>query len=147
MKIRSAGVALALFALGVSAASAQPALVDLLQRHGVAVRDGGLDAAFDALAAPTVPVTPGSFATPLAVLTSGSGNERVAGAYALGILAGRFGGAASQQELAAAGQALVAMIGAEDRRSRIAGARVSGRLFAVGFERAAVRRAVPPGLV
>ena len=45
-------------------------LVELMQRHGVMVKAGGFDAAFDAYAAPTVPVTPGSFATPLAVLTS-----------------------------------------------------------------------------
>jgi hypothetical protein len=147
MKIRSAGLALALIALGASAASAQPALVELLQRHGVAVRTGALDAAFDAYASPTVPVTPGSFAAPLAVLTSSIGNERIAGAYAFGILAGRAGQAASPQELAAAGQALVMMLGAEDRRSRIAGARVSGRLFAVGFERGAVPPPVPPGLI
>src|SRR5688500_8140862 len=147
MKISPAGLALALLALGVSAAPAQPALVELLQRHGVAVRDGGLAAAFDARAAPTVPVTPGSFATPLAILTSTTGNERIDGAYAFGILAGRSGRAASHQELAAAGQSLVVMLGAQDRRSRIAGARVSGRLFAVGFERGAVRPAVPAGLI
>jgi hypothetical protein len=147
MQIGSAGLALALIALGVSAASAQPVLVDLLQRHGVAVKNGGIDAAFDADAAPTVPVTPGSFATPLAILTSSIGNERIAGAYTFGILAGRAGRAASQQEVAAAGQALVVMLGVEDRRSRIAGARVSGRLFAVGFERDAVRPVAPPGLI
>ena len=147
MKISPAGFTLALLALGVSAAPAQPALVELLQRHGVAVPNGGLAAAFDAHAAPSVPVTPGSFATPLAILTSTMGNERIDGAYAFGILAGRSGRAASHQELAAAGQSLVVMLRAEDRRSRIAGARVSGRLFAVGFERAAVRPAVPPGLI
>jgi hypothetical protein len=141
----AASVALAFIALGVSTA-AQPALVELLQRHGVPVREGGLDAAFDAFAEPAVPVTPGSFATPLAVLTSGSGNARIAGAYAFGILAGRSGRAASQQELAAAGQSLVAMIGSGDRRSRIAGARVSGRLFAAPFDRSCARPAVPPGM-
>jgi hypothetical protein len=147
MKINTAGAALVLIAVSVAAAPAQPALVDLLQRHGVPARNGALDAAFDAHAAPTVPVTPGSFAAPLAILTSTIGSERIAGAYAFGILAGRSGRAASSQELAAAGQALVAMIGSADRRSRIAGARVSGRLLAVGFERGAVRPVVPPGLV
>jgi hypothetical protein len=147
MKLNTAGVALVLLALSVSAASGQPALVDLLQRHGVPARNGGLDAAFDSNAAPTVTVMPGSFAAPLALLTSTTGSERIDGAYAFGILAGRSGRAASPQELAAAGQALVAMVGADDRRSRIAGARVSGRLFAVGFERGAVRSAVPPGLM
>ena len=147
MKINAAGFGLALIVLSVSAASAQPALVELVQRHGVAVREGALDAAFDAQLSPSVPVTPGSFATPLAVLSSTAGNERIAGAYAFGILAGRSGRAASPQELAAAGQAFIAMIGAEDRRSRIAGARVSGRVFACPFDAADPRPAVPPALV
>lgn len=140
------GVVLACIAVSVSTVSAQPALVELLQRHGVAVKNGGIDAAFDAFAAPEVPVTPGSFAMPLAVLTSEGGSDQIAGAYAFGILAGRSGRAASAQELAAAGQSLVMMIGAGDRRTRIAGARVSGRLFAAPFDRTP-RPAVPPGMV
>jgi hypothetical protein len=144
--IRHAGIALAISALGVSAASAQTMLADVLQRHGVMVKAGSFDAAFDAHAAPTVPVTPGSFATPLAVLTTALGNERIDGAYAFGILAGRSGRAASAPELAAAGQSLVMMLGSGDRRSRIAAARVSGRLFAAPFERADSRPVVPAGL-
>jgi hypothetical protein len=144
---KTAGLVLASIALGVSAVSAQSMLAELLQRHGVMVKNGGFDAAFDAHAAPTVPVTPGSFATPLAVLTSADGNERIAAAYAFGILAGRSGRAASAQELAAAGQSLVSMVGSGDRRTRIAGARVSGRLFAAPFDRSGPRPAVPPGLV
>ena len=147
MATKRASLVLAFVALGVSAASAQPMLADLLQRHGVEVKSGGFDAAFDAYAAPTVPVTPGSFASPLAVLTSTSGSERIAAAYAFAILAGRSGRAASAPELAAAGQALVLMIGSDDRRSRIAGARVAGRLFAAPFDRASVRPAVPPGMI
>ena len=143
---KSAGVLLAVIALGVSHASAQPALVDLVQRHGVDAQRG-LDAAFDAYAVPTVPVTPGSFAAPLAALTSGDGRQRIDGAYAFGILAGRSGSAASRQELAAAGQALVAMIAAPDRRSRIAGARVAGRLFAVSFDPGVASPAAPAGLI
>ena len=143
---QSAGVLLAVIASGVPGAAAQPALADLVRRHGVTVQDG-LDAAFDAYALPAVPVTPGAFATPLAILTSGAGNERIDGAYAFGILAGRSGRAASPQELAAAGQALVHMIGAADRRSRIAGARVAGRLFAVSFDPAEAPPLPPPGLI
>ena len=138
--------ALAVIALGVCEAAAQSNLVELLQRHGVMVQ-GGLDAAFDAHVAPTVPLAPGSFATPLALLTSAAGNERINGAYAFGVLAGRSGRAASQQELAAAGQALVAMIGSEDRRSRVAGARVAGRLFAVSFDPSVAPPVPPPGLI
>jgi hypothetical protein len=146
LSIRTASLALALTALGVSATSAQTMLVELMERHGVTVKAGSFDAAFDAYAAPTVPVTPGSFATPMAVLTTALGNERIDGAYAFGILAGRSGRAASAPELAAAGQSLVMMLGSGDRRSRIAGARVSGRLFAVSFDRSGPRPVVPTGL-
>ena len=91
MKKTAAGFVLAFLALSVSAASAQSMLVDVMQRQGVMVKAGEFDAAFDAHAEPTVPVTPGSFATPLAVLTSALGNERIDAAYAFGILAGRSG--------------------------------------------------------
>jgi hypothetical protein len=144
---RAASLALAFLALSVSAASAQSMLVEVLQRHGVVVKAGGLDAAFDAYASPTVPLTPGSFAAPLAVLTSADGRDRIDGAYAFGILAGRSGRAASAQELAAAGQALLVMMGSRDRRTRIAGARVAGRLFAASFERSGPRPEVPLGTI
>lgn len=143
---RAASLALAMCVTAV-AASAQSPLTELLLRHGVTVKDGGFEAAFDAHAAPAVPVTPGSFATPLALLTSAGGSEQIAAAYAFGILGGRSGGAAAPQELAAAGQALVAMIGSVERKSRIAGARVAGRLFAVPFDPSRQRPGVPPGMV
>lgn len=146
LKNRMASVVLALSVTGVSAAFAQSSLVDLMQRHGVQVKDGGLDAAFDAYAVPTVPVTPGSFAAPLAVLASAGGAERIAAAYAFGILAGRSGRAASPPELAAAGRALIVMIGSDDRRARIAGARVAGRVFAAPYDRSGVGPVVPAGL-
>src|SRR6478752_1267386 len=88
---RIAGIALAMIVTGVSAASAQPALADVLARYGVRVKAGAFDQAFDALAAPTIPVTPGAFATPLAVLTTTVGDSQVDAAYAFGILAGRSG--------------------------------------------------------
>jgi hypothetical protein len=117
LKNYTVGIVLALSVLGVSAAAAQSSLVELLQRHGIQAKDGAFDVPFDAHAAPVVPVTSGSLATPIAVLTTAEGNERIAGAYAFGILAGRSGRAASAQELAAAGQTLVLMIGAGDRRA------------------------------
>ena len=129
---RAASLALAIWVTGL-AAYAQSPLTELLQRHGVQA-NGGFAAAFDAHAAPAVPVTPGSFATPLALLTSSSGSEQIDAAYVFGILGGRSGRAASPPELAAAGHALVAMIGSEDRKSRIAAARVAGRLFAAPFD-------------
>ena len=129
----------------MSGAAAQSTLDELMQRHGVDVKNG-FDAAFDAHAVPAVPVTPGSFATPLAVLTTSTGADRIAAAYAFGILAGRSGRAASPQELAAAGQAFVGMIGSDDRKSRVAGARVAGRVFAAPYDRSGARPAAPAGL-
>ena len=143
---RAASLALAIWVAGVTAYTQSP-LNELLQRHGVQLKDGGYEAAFDAHVAPTVPVTPGSFATPLALLTSASGSEQIAAAYAFGILGGPSGRAASEPELTAAGHALVAMIGSEDRKSRIAGARVAGRLFQAPFDRSGERTAVPLGMV
>ncbi len=140
-----ASIVLAVSVTG-AAAAAQPALVDLMQRHGVEIKDGSLDAAFDAYATPTVPVNPGSFAAPLAILTTAGGGERVAAAYAFGLLAGRSGRAASPQELTAAGEALLRMIGSDDRRTRIAGARVAGRVFAAPYDRSGVAPIAPAGI-
>jgi hypothetical protein len=137
---------LAFSALGVCAAAAQAVLTELLQRHGVET-GSGIEAAFDAYDAPAVPVTPGSFATPLAALTTGSGTERNNAAYAFAILAGRSGRAASAPELSAAGQVLIVMISSDDRRARIAGARVAGRVFAAPLDRSGERSPVPKGLV
>jgi hypothetical protein len=145
-RIRIASLALAFCVTALSAAAAQSSLVDLMQRHGVQVKAGAFDAAFDAYAAPTIPVTPGSFATPLAVLTTTTGVERIDSAYAFGILAGPSGRAASPPELNAAGQALIEMLHSEDRRTRVAGARVAGRLFAAPFDKSGLRSAVPAGM-
>ncbi|HEX4913004.1 MAG TPA: hypothetical protein VFV51_03555 [Vicinamibacterales bacterium] len=145
LTIRTASVALAL-ALATVAASSQTMLLDVLSRHGVQLPGGSFERAFDEGMAPSTPVTPGSFATPLALLTSGTGQERVDAAFAFGILAGRSGRAASAPELNAAGSVLVQMIGSGDRRARIAGARVAGRIFAVPFD-ARVATPLPAGLV
>lgn len=129
-----------------NAAAAQPILIDVMMRHGVELPGKSFAAAFDAGLAPTVPVTPGSLATPLAMLAAGAGGDRVAAAYAFGILAGRSGRAASPQELAAAGQTLVQMLGGDNRNGRIAAARVAGRVLAAPFDATEVRPAVPAGL-
>lgn len=131
--LRAAGVALALVVSCVSAARAQESLADVMSRHGVTLPGGSLERAFDEYAQPSAAVGAGSLATPLAGLVSATGSERINAAFAFGILAGRSGRAASPQELAAAGQALAQMLVSSDRRSRIAGARVSGRIFAVPF--------------
>jgi hypothetical protein len=143
---RTAGIVLALSVTGVPAAFAQSTLVELVRRHGVEVKDGSLDAAFDSYASPTVPVNPGSFASPLALLASATGKERIAAAYAFGILAGRSGRASSPQELAAAGQGLISMMASSDRPSRIAGARVAGRVFAAPYDKSGTRPSVPAGM-
>jgi hypothetical protein len=144
--IRAASLALAVGVSGAPDASGQTMLLEVLTRHGVHLPDGSFERGFDEGMAPATAVTPGSFATPLAMMTSTGGNDRIAAAFAFGILAGRAGRAASQPELNAAGGALVAMLGAADRRSRIAGARVAGRIFTVPFD-ARVFTPVPAGLV
>lgn len=143
---RVAAATLALFVTGAPAAPAQTMLLDVMTRHGVQLPDRDFERGFDEGMAPAVPVTAGSFATPLAVMTSGSGGERIAAAFAFGILAGRSGRAASPAELTAAGQALVQMIASDDRRARVAGARVAGRVFAVPFDAKAAAPAAPGGL-
>lgn len=142
---RAASLALAVGVIGVPAAVGQSMLAEVMARHGVLPPGGSFERAFDEGMAPSTPVTPGSFATPLALMMTATGGDRHAAAYAFGILAGRGGGAASAEELAAAGQALVQMIGDRDRRARIAGARVAGRVFAVAFDARTVPP--PPGLV
>jgi hypothetical protein len=145
LTFRSASVALAL-ALINAPALGQTMLLDALSRHGVQLPGGSFERAFDEGVAPSTSVAPGSFATSLALLASGTGQERVDAAFAFGILAGRSGRAASGPELNAAGTALVQMIGSSDRRSRIAAARVAGRIFAVPFD-ARVATPLPVGLV
>jgi hypothetical protein len=132
--IRTTSLALAAGAACVSVASGQSMLMDVMTRHGVQLPGGSYERAFDEGMRPSTPVNPGSFATPLALMTSTTGGDRIDAAFAFGILAGHAGRAASPQELAAAGQSLAQMIAAEDRRTRIAGARVAGRVFAVPFE-------------
>ena len=84
LNIRAASFALAFSVIGVSASIAQSNLVDVMRRHGVDVKAGAFDVAFDAHAAPTIPVNPGSFAAPVAVLASTTGGERVDAILALG---------------------------------------------------------------
>lgn len=146
LSMRSASLALVFAVTSVPVASGQSTLGEVMARHGVLPPGGSFERAFDEGMTPSTPVTPGSLATPLALLTSGIGADRIAAAYAFGILAGRSGRAASSQEVAAAGLALVQMIGDADRRTRIAGARVAGRVFALPFD-ARTAMVLPPGLI
>jgi hypothetical protein len=137
---------LPVFLMVSAVAEAQPILLDVMARHGIELPDRSFEAGFDAGLAPAVPVTAGSFATPLAMLSVASGNDRIAAAYAFGILAGRSAKAASSAELAAAGQALLQMLASDDRRTRVAGARVAGRVLAASFDLGGFRPPVPAGL-
>jgi hypothetical protein len=143
--VRTAVLMVALGGLA-PAAEAQPILFELMARHGIELPGRSFEAAFDAGLAPVVPVTPGAFATPLAMLSATTGADRVAAAYAFGILAGRSARAASSPELAAAGQSLLQMMTSDDRRTRIAGARVAGRVLAVSFDPRGFRPPAPAGL-
>ena len=129
-----------------SSADAQPILIDVVQRYGIELPGKSLEAAFDDGVAPTVPVLPGALATPLGMLSVATGADRIAAAYAFGILAGRAARVASPAELAAAAQSLAQMVAGEDRRARVAGARVAGRVLAVPFGAAGARAATPAGL-
>ena len=118
---------------------AQSILVEVMELYGIEVPGRNFEAAFDAGVAPTVPLTPGAFATPVGMLEVETGGNRVAAAYAFGILAGRSALGAAPEELAVVTQALRQMIVADDRRTRIAGARVAGRVLAASFDARGVR--------
>lgn len=140
-------VMFAAFAGLAQAPQAQRVLIEVMELYGIEAPGNDLEAAFDDGVAPTVPLTPGSFATPVGMLEVETGRDRVAAAYAFGILASRSALGASPEELAVVAQALRQMIVADDRRTRIAGARVAGRVLAASFDPRGVRPRVPPGLV
>jgi len=146
LMIRAAGLALVLSVCVAAAASAQVSLVDLLGRHGIEVKSGRIDRVFDSHAAPLLPVAPGAFATPLALLVASTGADRIDAAYTFAILAGPSGRAASPEEVSAVGHVLILMVNSEDKKTRVAGARVAGRLFAAPFDGSA-KPEVPNGLV
>ena len=138
----------ALVLAATAAAFAQSALVELMTRHGVQIQNRDFQRAFDEGVAPSGPLSPGAFATPLGLMTGGNAAERINAAYAFGILAGRSGrGTATLAELAAAGQTLVVMLSSEDRRTRIAAARVIGRVFAPPLDTSTPKPAIPAGAI
>lgn len=144
LSIRNAGLALAFSAIGLSSAVAQTSLVDLMRQHGVELDRRGIEGAFDTdqqiepinnrTGKLTGGLAPGAFALPLAILRSGSLRERTEAAYAFGILAGRWNGfpsSAADADIAAGISAVLELTASEERRSRVAGARVLGRVLAV----------------
>jgi hypothetical protein len=135
------------FCLLLSAdATAQPVLIEVMELYGLELPGNDFEKAFDSGMAPTVPLTPGGFATAVGMLEVETGSNRIAAAYAFGILAGRSARGASPEELAVVAHALRRMVVADDRRTRIAGARVAGRVLAASFD-ARTRPPVPAGLV
>jgi hypothetical protein len=127
-------------------ASAQAVLEELVERHGVTLSSRGFEGAFDDNEEPLLEPTAGSFAAPLAILQTASGADRIAAAFAFGVLAGRYAPEVARGELTAAGEALVRMMVSQDRKTRIVGARVLGRVFAVPFD-ARSASAAPQGTI
>lgn len=120
--------------LTTSPASAQQVLEELVERHGITLSSRGFEGAFDDNEEPLLEPTPGSFAAPLAMLTTSTGSDRIAAAFAFGVLAGRSAPDVAPGELTAVGQALLQMMVSPDRKNRIVGARVAGRIFAAPFD-------------
>jgi hypothetical protein len=127
--------------------SAQDMLVDVLTRHGVLPSDRGPEGSFDEGSLPTIPIQAGAFAVPLAVLLSDKGGDQVKASYTFGILSGRYGRSVPGAELTAAGESLVQMVVSANRKSRIAGARVAGRVFAMPLTVGTPTAPRPAGLV
>lgn len=135
LSVRRASFALAFGVIGVSSAPAQISLADLLREHTIVLDGRGVAGAFDDGHEPSpLGVRPGALAMPLAVLRSGSLRERTEAAYAFGALAGESGRYSGFADRTAAVSALVELIASPDRRARIAGARVIGRVLAVRFD-------------
>lgn len=120
----------------VSAAAAQAPDGDrILRGAGVDVpRRGGAETAFDRWMTGPAPVPPGAFAELIVGMGPVGTTARIRAAYAFGVLAGRSGRTVPPGPMAGAGVALLQMIHAEDRRVRVAGARVAGRLFAAPID-------------
>lgn len=118
----------------------------ILRAAGVDVPRTGAEGAFDAGLSGPSPVPPGAFPTLMVGMGPVGPRARVRNAYAFGVLAGRSARGVPVGELSGAGIALLQMIVADDRPTRIAGTRVAGRVFATPIDgRPAPPR--PAGLV
>jgi hypothetical protein len=102
----------------------------VLRGAGVDLPRGGAEAAFDQWMVAPTPVPPGAFATLLVGMGPVSPSPRVRATYAFGVLAGRSGRAVPAPELTGAGVVFIQMLLAQDRRVRVAAARVAGRVYA-----------------
>ena len=130
-----------------ASARAQPILLDVMARHGVDLPGQSLEAGFDAGVEPTVPVQAGSLATPAGHAVGGDRRRPGRGRLCLWH---------SRRPIRASGAPMrnsprparpwCRCSASDDRRSRIAAARVAGRVLAASFEPRGVRPAVPAGL-
>lgn len=118
----------------VTSVAQSPDGTAVLQAAGVDVPRGGAEAAFDAGLTGPSPVPPAAFPTLIVGMGPIGPRARVRNAYAFGVLAGRSARQVPLGQLAGAGIALVQMITAEERSSRIAGVRVAGYVFAMPID-------------
>ena len=81
-RFRYLAAATALAVAVAAPAHAQSSLMDLMTRHGVQIQNRDFARAFDEGMAPSGPLSPGAFATPLALMTGGNAAERINAAYA-----------------------------------------------------------------
>jgi hypothetical protein len=133
---RRSSLAFALVLLTGTGAFAQaPDGNAVLRGAGVQVpRRGGAEAAFDAGLRGPAPVPPGAIGTLIVGMGPVGNTARVRNAYAFGVLAGRSGRPVPPGELSGAGIALLQMMVADDRNTRVAGARVAGLVFAAPID-------------
>ena len=123
-------VLLALFVPIASAGGAQVVSVPaLLETLGVRLDRRGAEGAFDDGVRPSAPIQPTLYPMLASVMAGAGADVRVEAAYAFGIIAGPGAPGAAPADLSLAGTALLQMIVTPDRRTRVAGARVAGRLF------------------
>lgn len=143
---RGAMVAVLLVALAQSAAAQVPDGNAVLRAAGVTLPRGGAEEAFDVGLTGPSPVPPVAFPTLIVGMGPVGPRVRPRNAYAFGVLAGRSGRMVPLGQLAGAGIALVQMITADERNTRIAGVRVAGYVFAAPIDgKPAASR--PEGLV
>jgi hypothetical protein len=131
---------------GLDASAQVVSVPALLETMGVPVDKRGVEGAFDDGLRTSVAVQPGVFGALASMMSGAIGNQRIEAAYAFGIIAGSAAPGVAPPELAVAGAALIQMIATPQWKTRVAGARVSGRIFATPLTAAALTPR-PPGLV
>jgi len=106
----------------------------ILRGAGVDVPRGGPEAAFDAGMTAPAPVPPGAVSALIVGMGPVAEGPRIRNAYAFAVLAGRSARTVRANELAGASVALLNMMVADSKRTRIAGVRVAGYVFAAPID-------------